>query len=72
MKPDFYIFEYSTKTCKHKRISYTACSWKSALRRFKKNVRCTKLLDTWKVSSGYPHRILSQVRETLIYIKKSV
>ena len=54
MKPDFYMFEYSTKTCKRKRISYSACSWRSALRRFKKNVRCTKLLGKWKVSSDYP------------------
>lgn len=58
MNPDFYIFEYSTKTCKRKRISYAACSYKSALRRFKKNVRYTKLFDFWKVSSGYPSWIL--------------
>lgn len=58
MNPDFYTFEYNTKTCKHKCISYTACSWRSALRRFKKNVRCTKLLDRWKAPNGYPHWIL--------------
>lgn len=53
MKPDFYIFEYSTKTCKHKIISYTAYSWRSALRQFKKNVHCTKLIGKWKVSNYY-------------------
>ena len=54
MKPDIYIFEYSTKTCKHKRISYAACSYRSARKRFNKNVRCTKLFDFWKVPSEYP------------------
>lgn len=53
MKTDFYIFEYNTKTCKHKRISYAACSYRSALKRFKKNVRYIKLLDFWKISSEY-------------------
>ena len=53
MNPDFYVFEYSTKTCKRKRISYTASSYRSALKRFKKNVRYTKLFDYWKVSVRY-------------------
>ena len=53
MKSDFYIFEYNTKTCKHKRIAYAACSYRSALKRFKKNVRYIKLLDFWKISSEY-------------------
>jgi len=58
MKSDFYVFEYSTRTCRRKRISYAACSWRSVLRRFKKNVRCVKLLSSWKASVGYPSWIL--------------
>ena len=58
MESDLYIFEYSTKTCKHKRISYVACSQRSAFRQFKKNVRYTKLLGKLKVSAGYLSWIL--------------
>ena len=48
MKFDIYVFEYSTKTCSYKRISYSAFSFSSAWKRFRKNTRFTKLIQVSK------------------------
>lgn len=48
MKFDLYIFEYSTKSCGCKLISYAAGSFSSALRRFTKNTRHTNLFRVFK------------------------
>lgn len=48
MKFDIYVFEYSTKTCSYKRISYLAYSFSSAWKRFRKNTRFTRLIQVSK------------------------
>ena len=56
MKFDLYIFEYSTKSCSHKLISYAAGSFSSALKRFTKNTRHTKLIQAFK-TGGFIYAI---------------
>ena len=51
MKFDFYVFEYSTKSCGHKLISYSAYSYHRAFLRFTRNTRCTKLIRVFKNGS---------------------
>lgn len=51
MNFDLYIFEYSTKSCGHKLISYLTYSYHRAFRRFTKNTRCTKLIRVLKNGS---------------------
>lgn len=48
MKPHFFVFEYSTRCVDLKRISYTSCTTCSAMKRFGKNTRFTKLFKIWK------------------------
>ncbi len=45
---NLYTFEYSTKTRKCKRISYSASGFPSALLRFTRNTRYTKLFRVFK------------------------
>lgn len=45
---NLYTFEYSTKTCSCRHISYAAGSFPSALRRFKRNIRYTNLIQVFK------------------------
>ena len=45
MYENLYVFEYKTKKNDFKRISYGAFSYRSALKRFNKNVRCVELFN---------------------------
>ena len=48
MKPDFFVFEYSTRCVDLKRVSYSSCTLHSVMRKFRKNTRYTKLFKVWK------------------------
>lgn len=58
MKGELYIFLYRTKTRVLKRISYYTCTFKSAMKKFKKNTRSIELLHIEKFSTGYPEWVL--------------
>ena len=49
MKTNIYMFMYSTKTRSLKCISYCACSFSSATKKFRKNTRWTELFDIQKI-----------------------
>ena len=50
MKAHLYIFEYATKTCSFKRISYYAFTFTSAMKRFRKNTCWIELFNAWRTN----------------------